>query len=404
MKHLSTPWEDIFPPWLAATMYVVSELVEGISIALSDFNSGAMGLDYPWEDIFPAWLVNTIYFITQNMDALIGAIGGVAVLLASSAIGPAISAIATALATLNPYMLALIVVSAALGAAWNSDFLGIKTTTLTVIKAVTDAFGPLYTAIKDFGGGAIAEITNFVTGNETEFTNLKAIWDGAVASVQNLFTSIVGAVTANLPVWKDQLVEWGNAAWGWIVEASGVAVTKLGEWATALVGALAANLPTIIATLIEWSAALVTWITDAIAGGITMLGTWAAALVGWITGEGKTQIGGGALQLVGALIDWIANDLIPKVAPALGEFGAALAGGIVKIAAAMGVDAVKIATSIVDGIMKTDYKSVGVNILTLIRGGWNATVSAVTTVVTTFVDGIKTKFTEVDWKPSAQRF
>ena len=157
------------------------------------------------------------------------------------------------------------------------------------------------------------------------------------------------------------------------VEASGIAITKLGEWTAALIGGLAANLPTIIATLIEWSAALVTWIADAIAGGITMLGTWATALVGWIGGEGKTQISGGASQLVGALIDWIANDLIPKAAPALGEFSAALASGIVKIAAAMGIDAVKIATAIVDAIMKTDYKAIGVNILTLIRDGWNAT-------------------------------
>ncbi len=392
------PWEDIFPPWLAATMYTVSELVEGINLALSDFQSGAMGLDYPWEDVFPPWLANTIYFITQNMDALIGAIGGVALMLASSAIGPAITSIATAIGTLNPYMLALIAVSGLLGAAWNTNFLGMKDATFAALDAITKAFEPLTTAIQEFGSGAITEIVNFVTGNQTEFTNLKAIWDGAVTSVQNLLTSIVTAVTTNLPLWKAQLVEWGAAAWAWIVEASAIAATKIGEWATALLGALASNLPTIIATFIEWSAALVTWIANAIAGGITMLGTWASALVGWITGEGKTQIGGGALMLVGALIDWITTDLIPKVAPALGEYSAALAGGIVKIAAALGVDAVKIATAIVDAIMKTDYKKIGTDILTLIRDGWNATVGTVTAVVKTFVDGVKTKFTEIDWK------
>lgn len=392
------PWEDIFPPWLAATMYVISELVEGISIALADFNSGAMGLDYPWEDIFPAWLANTIYFVTQNIDALMGAIGGIALMLASSAIGPAITAIATALGTLNPYMLALIAVSGLLGAAWNSNFLGMKDATFAVIDALSKAFMPLTIAIHDFGSGALGEIVNFVMGNQTEFDNLEALWTGVSAAARILFTSIVTAVTTNLPLWKAQLVEWGAAAWGWIVEASSIAATKIGEWATALLGALASNLPTIIATFIEWSAALVTWIANAIAGGITMLGTWASALVGWITGEGKTQIGGGALMLVGALIDWITTDLIPKVAPALGEYSAALAGGIVKIAAALGVDAVKIATAIVDAIMKTDYKKIGTDILMLIRDGWNATVETVTTVVKTFVDGIKTKFTEIDWK------
>lgn len=392
------PWEDIFPPWLAATMYTVSELVEGISIALADFNAGAMGLDYPWEDIFPAWLAATIYFVTENVDAFTGALGGVAALLASAGIAAAISGIAAALAGLLSPMVLIVAGAAALGAAWNSNFLGMKDATFAAITAITSAFEPLTTAIQEFGSGAITEIVNFVTGNQTEFTNLKAIWDGAVSSVQNLFTSIVTAVTTNLPLWQAQLVEWGAAVWGWIVEASAIAATKIGEWATALLGALASNLPTIIATLIEWSAALVTWIADAIAGGITMLGTWASAIVGWITGEGKTQIGGGALVLVGALIDWITTDLIPKVAPALGEFSAALTDGIVKIAAALGVDAVKIATAIVDAIMNTDYKKIGTDILTLIRDGWNATVSAVTTVVKTFVDGIKTKFTEVDWK------
>lgn len=393
-----------FLPVLKQLADRASELITQYApMITSFFESFAAGIEKivngaGWREVFPLWLTGAIDVLAQNMNALIGAIGGIALMLASSAIGPAITAIATAIGTLNPYMLALIAVSGLLGAAWNSNFLGMKDATFAALDAITKAFEPLTTAIQEFGSGAITEITNFVTGNETEFTNLKAIWDGAVESVQNLFTAIVTTVTANLPLWKAQLVEWGAAAWGWIVEASGIAVTRLGEWATALVGALAANLPTIIATLIEWSAALVTWITDAIAGGITMLGTWASALVGWITGEGKTQIGGGALALVGALIDWIANDLIPKVAPAMGEFSAALAGGIVKIAAAMGIDAVKIATAIVDAIMKTDYQAIGINILTLIRDGWNATVSAVTTVVTTFVDGIKNKFTEVDWK------
>lgn len=392
------PWEDIFPPWLAVVAYAISELVEGINLALSDFQSGAMGLDYPWEDVFPPWLANTIYFVTQNVDAFTGALGGVAALLASAGIAAAVSGIAAALMGLLSPIVLLVGGAAALGAAWNSNFLGMKDATFAVIDALSKAFLPLTIAVDNFGSDALSEIVNFVTGNKTEFDNLEVVWTGASASVKILFADMVRSVTANLPLWQAQLLEWGNAAWGWIVEASAVAVAKLGEWATALVGALAANLPTIIATLIEWSAALVTWITDAIAGGITMLGTWAAALVGWISGEGKTQIGGGALALVGALIDWIANDLIPKVAPAMGEFSAALASGIVKIAAALGVDAVKIATSIVDAIMKTDYKAIGINILTLIRDGWNATVSAVTTVVTTFVDGIKNKFTEVDWK------
>lgn len=384
---------DRISEFISANSEQIIAFFEGFASAIERLVSGS-----PWQEIFPSWLVATIETITANIDLLTGALGGVAALLASAGIAAAVSGIAAALAGLLSPMVLMIAGAAALGAAWNSNFLGMKDATFAAITAITTAFEPLTTAIQEFGNGALTEITNFVTGNQTEFTNLKAIWDGAVSSVQNLFTSIVGAVTTNLPLWRAQLVEWGAAAWGWIVEASGIAATKIGEWATALLGALASNLPTIIATLIEWSAALVTWIADAIAGGITMLGTWASAIVGWITGEGKTQIGGGALMLVGALIDWITTDLIPKVAPALGEFSAALAGGIVKIAAALGVDAVKIATAIVDAIMKTDYKKIGTDILMLIRDGWNATVETVTTVVKTFVDGIKIKFTEIDWK------
>ncbi len=373
---------------------MITAFFESFASGIEKIVSGA-----GWREVFPSWLTGTIDLVAQNMDILTGALGGIATLLASAGIAAAISGIATALAGLLSPVALMILGAAALGAAWNTNFLGMKDATIYFFdEIVQGAFGPFTVALQEFGTSALGEIWAFITGNAIGFVALSAIWDSAVASVQNLFTSIVTAVTTNLPLWQAQLVEWGAAAWGWIVEASGIAATKIGEWATALLGALASNLPTIIATLIEWSAALVTWIADAIAGGITMLGTWASAIVGWITGEGKTQIGGGALMLVGALIDWITTDLIPKVAPALGEFSAALAGGIVKIAAALGVDAVKIATAIVDAIMKTDYKKIGTDILMLIRDGWNATVETVTTVVKTFVDGIKIKFTEIDWK------
>lgn len=392
------PWEDIFPPWLAVVAYAISELVEGINLALSDFQSGAMGLDYPWEDIFPPWLANTIYFITQNMDALIGAIGGVAVLLASSAIGPAISAIATALATLNPYMLALIIVSAALGAAWNSDFLGIKTTTLTVIKAVTDAFGPLYTAIKDFGTSALGEIWAFITGNTIGFVALTAIWDSAVTSVQNLFTAIVTTASDALPGWIAKMLEWAAAMVNWASVAAANVGAKISEWATAAISALATNLPTWIAKMLEWSATLINWIGLAIAGTITKIGEWATALVTWITGEGKTQIGESTGGLVSALIDWITTDLIPQVGPAMLSFGLALGGAVLNVAAALGIAALSIGGAIWAAIMATDWKSVGTNILTFIKNGWEATKATVLPILGAVATSLLGKFTSIDWK------
>lgn len=394
----------LFLPMLKQLADRASELITQYAPMIVEFfDSFATGIEKivsgaGWQEVFPAWLVGTIDLVAQNIDILTGALGGVAVLLASAGIAAALSAIGAALAGLLSPMALLIGGAAALGIAWNTNFLGLRDTTLAVLDAVTNAFAPLTTAIQEFGTGALAEIANFAAGNETEFTNIKAIWDGAIQSVQNLFSGIISAVTANLPIWQAQLTEWGAAAWAWIVEAGSMATVKIGEWATALIGALAANLPTWIAAYLEWSAGMVTWIGDAIAGGITALGEWAGALVGWLTGEGKTQIGGGALLLVGALIDWIANDLIPKVAPAMVEYGAALGGALLKIAAALGIDAVKIGVAIIDAIMTTDYKSIGVNILTYIRDGWNTTASAVLTVVAAFATNVKAKFNEIDWK------
>lgn len=394
----------LFLPILKQLADRASELVTQYApMIVGFFESFATGIEKivsgaGWREVFPVWLTTTIDLVAQNIDILTGALGGVAALLASAGIAAAFTAIGAAMAGLLSPMALLIGGAAALGIAWNTNFLGLRDTTLAVLDAVTNAFAPLTTAIQEFGTGALAEITNFAAGNETEFTNIKAIWDGAIQSVQNLFSGIISAVQTNLPVWQAQLTEWGAAAWDWIVEAGGMATVKIGEWATSLIGSLAANLPTWIAAYIEWSAGMVTWIGDAIAGGITALGEWAGALVGWLTGEGKTQIGGGALLLVGALIDWITNDLIPKVAPAMLEYGAALGGALLKIAGALGIDAVKIGVAIIDAIMTTDYKSIGVNILTYIRDGWNTTTSAVLTVVAAFATNVKAKFTEIDWK------
>lgn len=232
---------------------------EGFAAAIESLVSGS-----PWQEVFPVWLVGTIETIANNMDILMGALGGIAALLASAGIAAAFTAIGAAMAGLLSPMALLIGGAAALGVAWNTNFLGLRDTTLTVLAAVTSAFAPLTTAIQEFGTGALAEITKFATGNETEFTNLKAIWDGAVQSVQNLFSGIIDAVQSNLPIWKAQLAAWGS--------------------------------------------------------------------------------------------------------------------------------------SVVNVIMSVDYKSIGVNILTLIRDGWNATTSAVLPVVSAFAANIKTKFNEIDWK------
>ncbi len=182
------PWEDIFPPWLATTMYTISQLVEGLGMALTDFNSGAMGADYPWEDIFPEWLANIIYFVTENIDALTGALGGVAALLASAGIAAAISALGAALAVVLSPMGLMIIGAAALGAAWNTNFLGIRDITLAVVTPVKD----FLTTLLQFG------------------PNSEQAW-AALGTLQGKFGELLGVVGNKLTEWKTQLGEWASA-------------------------------------------------------------------------------------------------------------------------------------------------------------------------------------------------
>lgn len=186
------PWEDIFPPWLAELMYNTIELVEGVGIAISDFRNGAMGVDYPWEDIFPEGLANAIYFVIENIDALTGALGGVAALLASAGIAAAITGIAAAIAgLLSPIGLA-IMAAAAIGAAWNSNFLGIKDATLAVIQPIQDFIsavketglfsGQAMEALKDLAG-AFGTMILEVAGNLGEWTATLGKWASEVGTV-----------------------------------------------------------------------------------------------------------------------------------------------------------------------------------------------------------------------------
>lgn len=391
------PWEDILPPGLANTMYTVSQIVEGLGVALTDFNTGAMGLDYPWEDIFPGWLATIIYTVVENFDALTGALGGIAALLASAGIAAAISAIGAAMAVVLSPMGLLIIGSAALGAAWNTNFLGLRDTTLAVLTAVQEAFLPLTTALSEFGTGALAEIIAFATGNETQFTAVKAIWDGAVESISGMFTGLVTAVTTNLPTWQTNLAAFGTAALTWITEAAAQAATKIGEFVTSLASSLMANLPLWAASVAPMAAGLIAWITGAITTGVEELGKWGTALTSWIVDTGVPNLVASTTQLAGALIGWVTTDLIPKVGPAMLSFGASLGTGVLAVATAMGVVATAIGTSIKNAITSTDWAAVGNTILTTIKTGWETAKATVLPVFGALVTSIKTKFSETNW-------
>lgn len=348
-----------FLPVLKTLADRASELITQYAPMITTFfENFAVGIEKivngtSWREVFPVWLTTTIDLVAQNMDILTGALAGVAALLASAGLAAAFSAISVAMAGLLSPMTLLIGGAAVLGIAWNTNFLGLRDTTLSVITAVMGAFAPLTAAIQEFRAGALAEIWAFATGNYLGFASVIAIWNGAVASVQNLFTAIVSAVTTNLPVW--------------------------------------------IANLTAWGAAMGQWITDAATKVSGQIATWTTALVTWLSGEGQSQIGNSTGGLVSALIDWITTDLIPKVGPAMLQFGLALGGAILNVAAALGIAALSIGGAIWAAIMATDWKAVGTNILTYIKDGWEATKSTVLPILGGVVTSLLEKFTSINW-------
>lgn len=224
------PWEDIFPPWLAVTAYALSSTIESLGIVLSDFNAGLIGQDYPWEDVFPSWLSDIIYLISENSTALVGALAGVGAVLAAAGIAAAMAAVGVAMAAVLSPLGLLVIGAAALGAAWNTNFLGIKDATLAVLEPI----GSYITAIMDAGvfsiearealtllpealqgivGGiveTVASITNFVSAIlDAGITSTEA--REALGLLATSFWGLVTSIAALYPLWVAQLLEWASA-------------------------------------------------------------------------------------------------------------------------------------------------------------------------------------------------
>lgn len=198
---------------------------------------------------------------------------------------PALWGMITAMAPVIAVFAGAVLAVAAVRTAWEADFLGIQTTTLAALDAIKAAFQPLTDAIAQFGSGALTEIQNFVTGNQTEFTNLSAIWEGAKTSASNLFTGIVSYVTTNLPTWQAKLTEWGTAAAQWIIDAHAAVLTNLATWSAAIIGYVTANLPAWQASLTAWATAAWQWISSAIAPAATAINSYVSGLVGSVTAQ-----------------------------------------------------------------------------------------------------------------------
>lgn len=221
----------------------------------------------------------------------------------------AVVSLASFVAALAPVVTLLgtaITVVAALHGAWVNNFAGIRDIVGGVLNYLYDRFHLLWDFIKLFGPGALQEIGNWVTGTQTQFTNLSRIWDQVRLTAQVLFIDLVNYVRNSLPGWLVTLQSWGTAAWQWIVDMTPIALAKLGQWAQALWGWIQVNYPAWLSRLQSWGFALWQWIVDATPGALAKLGEWLTALTGWILARLPSWLA--ALgQWAIAMTQWIIN-------------------------------------------------------------------------------------------------
>jgi len=165
-------------------------------------------------------------------------------------------------------------------------------------------------------------------------------------------TTLLTYLQYNVPLWQAQLLVWGNQLWQWIVNAVPPMLTQLGVWLGQILGYLAANLPTFIVELLKWATAYVQWISDSIPTAIVKLGEWIGFVIRWLNDTGLPAFREWGAKAAEAFIAWVANDLIPKVAPALGNFVTTIIEFMGRSLASIASAALDIGGAIISGIAK----------------------------------------------------
>lgn len=251
-------------------------------------------------------IVSRFVGLKEILLGVAGAFGVAAVV----SIGAFVASIAPVIAVVG----SAIAIAATLRNAWANDFGGIRETVSGALDSLRTRFGALWDFIKLFGPGALQEIVNWVSGNQTQFDNLSKIWGQVKITAQGLFSDLVGYVRNNLPGWISTLQGWGFAAWQWIKEMVPIALAKLGEWGTALFQWIGANLPHWAETFLGWATAAVQWLGDVIPLAIGKLNEWLDSMTRYSGGEGSSKLTDATNKL---------GDAIKKT---LGEIAIALAG------------------------------------------------------------------------------
>lgn len=262
-----------------------------------------------WETLFPAWVGTVIDVMAANMDLLVGAMSGLAVLLASAGIAAAISAIGVAIAAVLSPIGLLIIGSAALGAAWNTNFLGIKDITLSVLDPIqkfVSAMMNLITVVQQSGAfsieaaSALALFAPSLQGIVTSGLAAYAVISNFVTAVQSAgaFSVQANEALALFPTNLQPIVTWSLTAWsaltsfvtavqsaGLFSTEAGTALGLLGGVFGQLVTSVTSQLPLWIAQLSLWGTAILQWLTDASLLVAAQVTTWYTSLSASLTAQ-----------------------------------------------------------------------------------------------------------------------
>ena len=320
-----------------------------------------------WAAIFPTWLTTTIGLVTENMDLLTGALGGVAALLASAGFAAAFSAIAASLAAIVSPMGLLVIGAAALGAAWNTNFLGIKDATLAVIEPITNFISVVLDA-----GLKSTEAREAITLFPEALQGIITTITETVANVLNYIAAIQDAGIFSIEA-REALTLFPEVLQGFIgglVETVGAIVNYIATIQDAGIFSLEAK--EALGLLLTSFMGLVAGVGILLQSWVGKLGEWAAAVGTTLLAVDYGAIGSQILNLIKE--GW--TTAVSTVMPILKAFGVEL----------------------ILALKSIDWKALGQSFLELIRDGWIATVSTVMPILKAFGDSVVTALKNIDWK------
>lgn len=168
---------DALPGPIKAVVLGVTDFIKAV-VAVFRPISEAIGKVVNWQDVLTALgilLLNSLY--------------------------PILAAFVGFMTPIMVHVTAMIAVVALLRKAWESDWGNIRTDFEKLFKYLQETFGETYNAIKQFGGGALAEIVAFVSGNETSFENVRKIWATAKEALGKLKDDIINHLKLVAPQW-----------------------------------------------------------------------------------------------------------------------------------------------------------------------------------------------------------